>query len=42
MLFFLSIVFFLYLVYLSIPGIVINQSIQKELEEKLKRIQLRL
>ncbi len=37
MLFFLSIVFFLYLVYLSIPGIVINQSIQKELEEKLKK-----
>ena len=36
-LFFLSIVFFLYLVYLSIPGIVINQSIQKELEEKLKK-----
>ncbi len=37
MLFFLSIVFFLYLVYLSIPGIVINQSIQIELEEKLKK-----
>ena len=37
MLFFLSIVFFLYLVYLSIPGIVINQSIQRELEEKLKK-----
>ena len=35
-LFVLSIVFFLYLLYLSIPGIVISESIQKELEEKLK------
>ncbi len=35
-LFVLSIVFFLYLLYLSIPGIVINVNIQKELEEKLK------
>ena len=36
-LFVLSIVFFLYLVYLSIPGIVISENIQKELEEKLKK-----
>tara|TARA_E500000178_G_scaffold68326_1_gene65784 strand:- start:1008 stop:2573 length:1566 start_codon:yes stop_codon:yes gene_type:complete len=36
-LFILSIVFFLYLLYLSIPGIVISENIQKELEEKLKR-----
>ena len=36
-LFVLSIVFFLYLLYLSIPGIVINENIQKELEEKLKK-----
>ena len=36
-LFVLSIVFFLYLLYLSIPGIVINANIQKELEEKLKK-----
>ena len=36
-LFILSIVFFLYLLYLSIPGIVINENIQKELEEKLKK-----
>ena len=36
-LFVLSIVFFLYLLYLSIPGIVISENIQKELEEKLKR-----
>ena len=41
-LFLLSIVFFLYLLYLSIPGIVISENIQKELEEKLKGIQLRL
>ena len=32
-LFVLSIVFFLYLLYLSIPGIVISENIQKELEE---------
>ena len=36
-LFVLSIVFFLYLLYLSIPGIVINANIQRELEEKLKK-----
>ena len=36
-LFILSIVFFLYLLYLSIPGIVMNENIQKELEEKLKK-----
>ena len=36
-LFLLSIVFFLYLLYLSIPGIVISESIQNELEEKLKK-----
>ena len=36
-LFVLSIVFFLYLLYLSIPGIVISQNIQIELEEKLKK-----
>ena len=36
-LFVLSIVFFLYLLYLSIPGIVISENIQKELEEKLKK-----
>ncbi len=36
-LFILSIVFFLYLLYLSIPGIVISENIQRELEEKLKR-----
>ena len=36
-LFLLSIVFFLYLLYLSIPGIVISENIQKELEKKLKK-----
>ena len=36
-LFVLSIVFFLYLLYLSIPGIVINENIQNELEKKLKK-----
>ena len=36
-LFVLSIVFFLYLLYLSIPGIVISENIQKELEGKLKK-----
>ena len=36
-LFILSIVFFLYLLYLSIPGIVISENIQKELEQKLKK-----
>ena len=36
-LFVLSIVFFLYLLYLSIPGIVISENIQKELEQKLKK-----
>ncbi len=36
-LFVLSIVFFMYLLYLSIPGIVVNQSLQNELEEKLKK-----
>ena len=36
-LFILSIVFFIYLLYLSIPGIVMNENIQKELEEKLKK-----
>ena len=36
-LFVLSIVFFLYLLYLSIPGIVISENMQKELEEKLKK-----
>ena len=36
-LFVLSIFFFLYLLYLSIPGILINENIQKELEEKLKK-----
>ena len=35
-LFILSIIFFLYLLYLSIPGIVISENIQKELEQKLK------
>ena len=33
-LFILSIVFFLYLLYLSIPGIIINENIQNELEKK--------
>ena len=36
-LFILSIVFFLYLLYLSIPGILINENIQNELEKKLKK-----
>jgi len=36
-LFVLSIVFFFYLLYLSIPGVVISDNIQKELEEKLKK-----
>ena len=36
-LFVLSIVFFLYLLYLSIPGIIINEKIQKDLETKLKK-----
>ena len=36
-LFVLSIVFFLYLLYLSIPGIIINENIQNELEKKLKK-----
>tara|TARA_B100000963_G_C22606819_1_gene662923 strand:- start:657 stop:2222 length:1566 start_codon:yes stop_codon:yes gene_type:complete len=36
-LFVLSIVFFMYLLYLSIPGIVISENIQKELENKLKK-----
>ena len=36
-LFVLSIVFFLYLLYLSIPGIFVNENIQNELEEKLKK-----
>ena len=36
-LFVLSIVFFLYLLYLSIPGIIISENIQKELEKKLKK-----
>ena len=36
-LFVLSIVFFLYLLYLSIPGVVMSENIQRELEEKLKR-----
>ena len=36
-LFVLSIVFFLYLLYLSIPGMVISENIQNELEEKLKK-----
>ena len=36
-LFVLSIVFFLYLLYLSIPGIVSSENIQNELEEKLKK-----
>ena len=36
-LFILSILFFLYLLYLSIPGIVISKNIQNELEEKLKK-----
>jgi len=36
-LFVLSIVFFLYLLYLSVPGIVISENLQKELEEKLKK-----
>ncbi len=36
-LFVLSIVFFLYLLYLSIPGIVMNESTQNELEAKLKK-----
>ena len=35
-LFVLSIVFFLYLLYLSIPGIVFSKNIQNELEEKLE------
>ena len=35
-LFVLSIVFFLYLLYPSIPGIIINENIQNELEKKLK------
>ena len=36
-LFLLSIVFFLYLLYLSIPGILLSENIQNELEEKLKK-----
>ena len=36
-LFVLSIVFFLYLLYLSIPGIIVNDNIQNELEKKLKK-----
>ena len=36
-LFLLSIVFFLYLLYLSIPGILLSENLQKELEEKLKK-----
>ncbi len=36
-LFVLSIIFFLYLLYLSIPGIVSSKNIQNELEEKLKK-----
>ena len=36
-LFVLSIIFFLYLLYLSIPGIVMNDNIQNELEGKLKK-----
>ena len=36
-LFILSIVFFLYLLYLSIPGMIISENIQNELEEKLKK-----
>ena len=36
-LFALSIVFFLYLLYLSIPGIIMSENIQNELEEKLKK-----
>jgi len=36
-LFVLSIVFFLYLLYPSIPGIVISKNIQIELEQKLKK-----
>ena len=36
-LFVLSIVFFLYLLYLSIPGMIINESIQNDLEKKLKK-----
>ena len=36
-LFVLSILFFLYLLYLSIPGMVISKNIQNELEEKLKK-----
>ena len=36
-LFVLSIVFFLYLLYLSIPGIVSYKNIQNELEEKLEK-----
>ena len=36
-LFVLSIVFFIYLLYLSIPGIVISENMQNELEEKLKK-----
>ncbi len=36
-LFVISIVFFIYLLYLSIPGILMNENIQKELEEKLKK-----
>ena len=36
-LFVLSIVFFLYLLYLSIPGMIINESIQSDLEKKLKK-----
>ena len=36
-LFVLSIVFFLYLLYLSIPGMIINASIQNYLEKKLKK-----
>ncbi|WP_075482254.1 AsmA family protein [Candidatus Pelagibacter communis] len=36
-LFFLSILFFLYLLYLSIPGILVKKSLQNELETKLKK-----
>jgi len=36
-LFVLSIVFFLYLLYLSIPGMIINETIQNDLEKKLKK-----
>ena len=36
-LFLLSIVFFLYLLYISIPGILLSENLQNELEEKLKK-----